>query len=317
MAKGTFKSFLTFILAAALGVAAFMAYQRKKDEKDDHVWDAGTVMTAATCADEGERLHVCLDCGETKTVKIPTLPHDWQITPGVNATCTSGGYTSSTYCLSCGKLGKSPTPLEAMGHCFITIPGIEPSCTMGGYSEGSQCIRCGAWEQRQTPIEALGHSLDESGVCTVCGAIPYPMEMHFERIINNDSTYVLSTESKQANNIDIEENLRGKTIKINPYVGVQLSFHWKTASGSNVAGGNVFLGYNSGSKEVYEGGIENNSNIIFEGMHIKICDDCVYVYFEDDFSYSYESEGTVYTSANISQATTIYSNGEITFITTA
>ena len=316
MAKGTFKSFLTFILAAALGVAAFMAYQRKKDEKDDHVWDAGTVMTAATCADEGERLHVCLDCGETKTVKIPTLPHDWQITPGVNATCTSGGYTSSTYCLSCGKLGKSPTPLEAMGHYFAIIPGTAPTCTLGGVSDGSQCIRCGAWEQRQTPIEALGHNLNENGVCTVCGVVPDPTAEHFAKIISNDTTYVLSTETKQAANIDVEGNLRGKTIKIEPYVGVQLSFYWKNSSGSALYI-YVYLGYNGGNQTVYEGGIENNSNIIFEGMHIKICDDCVYVYFEDDFSYSYESEGTVYTSANISQATTIYSNGEITFITTA
>ena len=50
-----------------------------------HVWDEGTVVTEATCTEEGERAYKC-SCGETKTEKIPALGHNYS-----NGSCTRCG----------------------------------------------------------------------------------------------------------------------------------------------------------------------------------------------------------------------------------
>lgn len=70
----------------------------------EHVWDAGTVTTPATCTTTGVKTFKCTtpDCGATKTEEIPATGHtygDPQIT--TPATCGKDGTQTKT-CTACG-----------------------------------------------------------------------------------------------------------------------------------------------------------------------------------------------------------------------
>ena len=51
-----------------------------------HNWNEGTVMTAATCEEDGLKVCVCLDCGETQGFAIPKLGHYY-----INGVCERCG----------------------------------------------------------------------------------------------------------------------------------------------------------------------------------------------------------------------------------
>ena len=51
-----------------------------------HNWNEGTVMTAATCEEDGLKVCVCLDCGETQGFAIPKLGHYY-----INGVCDRCG----------------------------------------------------------------------------------------------------------------------------------------------------------------------------------------------------------------------------------
>ena len=51
-----------------------------------HNWNNGTVMTAATCEEDGLKVCVCLDCGETQGFAIPKLGHYY-----INGVCERCG----------------------------------------------------------------------------------------------------------------------------------------------------------------------------------------------------------------------------------
>ena len=58
-----------------------------------HSWDNGTVTKAATYTETGIKTFKCKDCGETRTVEIPSLDKTYHILQVVAPTCTSEGYT--------------------------------------------------------------------------------------------------------------------------------------------------------------------------------------------------------------------------------
>ena len=62
--------------------------------------DYESMLTAATCTEEGYIKYVCTRCGDSYTEDIPATGHSYQ-SKTVSPTCTSGGYTRHT-CTRCG-----------------------------------------------------------------------------------------------------------------------------------------------------------------------------------------------------------------------
>ena len=89
----------------------------EKDGYAEHTWDGGTVTTAATCTEAGEKTYTCTVCSATKTEVIAATGHsyaeEWTIIPTHHwrvATCEHGDmitdYGTHTYengdCILCG-----------------------------------------------------------------------------------------------------------------------------------------------------------------------------------------------------------------------
>ena len=83
----------------------------------DHVWDSGTVTTAATCETAGVMTYTCKECGETKTEPIAATGHTWGSGTVHDATCTEGGYTDYE-CTVCHE-HKHEDETAALGHNFV------------------------------------------------------------------------------------------------------------------------------------------------------------------------------------------------------
>ena len=60
--------------------------------------------------------------------------------------------------------------VAALGHTEVIDAAVAASCTENGLTEGSHCSVCGEVIVAQTVIPA-GHTWNESGVCSVCGAV--------------------------------------------------------------------------------------------------------------------------------------------------
>ncbi|MFQ7550725.1 MAG: hypothetical protein ACLRMZ_10955 [Blautia marasmi] len=62
----------------------------------------GKVTKEATCTEEGIRTFACVNCGQTRTEKLPARDMGKQRSEGKKLTCASEGYTGDTYCKTCG-----------------------------------------------------------------------------------------------------------------------------------------------------------------------------------------------------------------------
>ena len=68
--------------------------------EETHNWVPGPVVLNATCAEEGEQIFTCYDCGEIKIDVVPTLEHTWDEGESdgddtVTYTCTVCGATKT------------------------------------------------------------------------------------------------------------------------------------------------------------------------------------------------------------------------------
>ena len=110
--------------------------------------------TPETCTDAA----YCLTCGRIIEGSEP-LGHDIVVEAAVAPTCTTFGYTESSYCTRCEDATVLSEMIEPDGHRFVTLERVAPTCTEDGLSEGSACEVCGEVEIPQTKIEALGHTV--------------------------------------------------------------------------------------------------------------------------------------------------------------
>ena len=148
---------------------------------DGHEFGAWTIVTAASCTQDGEEQRVCVNCGETERRTAPMLGHDYG--SAVTApTCTQGGNTTFT----CARCGDSYTADEtaALGHALIDHAARAATCTEKGWKAYRTCARCDYTTYQE--IKALNHAWDggtvtqqptetEPGIksytCTRCGQI--------------------------------------------------------------------------------------------------------------------------------------------------
>lgn len=88
--------------------------ETKMEAAVTHLWDEGTVITAATCGADGEKIYICSNCGETKTEVIPaTGGHSF----GEPADDGNGYHTS--VCSVCGETETEAHILDADGTCSV------------------------------------------------------------------------------------------------------------------------------------------------------------------------------------------------------
>ena len=94
-----------------------------------HTWDAGTVTTAATCIEAGEKTYTCTVCNTVKTESVAkTTEHTWD-------SGTQNADTTVTYhCTICGAgrtegtpVAEQPSVPESTGTEPTTEPTTEPS----------------------------------------------------------------------------------------------------------------------------------------------------------------------------------------------
>ena len=86
-------------------------------ECTEHKWNAGTVVSAPDCKNEGTKAVTCTVCGVKGNLAVPTIDEhvygEWRVTK--RATCTEDGIRAAV-CRICDH--KDPAVIEALGHSY-------------------------------------------------------------------------------------------------------------------------------------------------------------------------------------------------------
>ena len=110
------------------------------------------VETAPTCTEDGQIVYTC-HCGESYTVVLEALGHNYELTEKVEATCTEDGHETYT-CENCKDAYN--VVLEATGHSYGDwVEDVAPGCESDG-QKSRTCANCGHIETMG--IESTGHS---------------------------------------------------------------------------------------------------------------------------------------------------------------
>lgn len=131
--------------------------------------DKWEITKNPTCTEKGSKTRKCSHCGETETVEIDALGHDWEeiITDKTKvATCTENGIAVYK-CKTCGAIEERT--VSKLGHNFgeWTVT-TEETCTTDG-TKKRVCSRCG---HEETEIIFTHHTFIAGG-CDKCGAYKY------------------------------------------------------------------------------------------------------------------------------------------------
>ena len=128
-----------------------------------HTWDEGKYSVEPTCKDAGKKLFTCTDCGDTKTVAVKSLGHDYQLVRTDPATCTTPAINHYA-CSRCGdKVDQEDKDHPALGHDWKKN------------DDGTvTCQRCGQTHEHKWNTEVISEaSCTTDGVtrhtCSICG----------------------------------------------------------------------------------------------------------------------------------------------------
>lgn len=138
--------------------------------------DKWEITKNPTCTEKGSKTRKCSHCGETETVEIDVLGHDWEeiITDKTKAaTCTEDGLAVYK-CKTCGAIEKRT--ISKLGHNFgeWTVT-TEETCTTDG-TKKRVCSRCG---HEETEIIFTHHTFIAGG-CDKCGAYEHNKEDDYQ-----------------------------------------------------------------------------------------------------------------------------------------
>ena len=128
-----------------------------------HTWDEGKYSVEPTCKDAGKKLFTCTDCGDTKTVAVKSLGHDYQLVRTDPATCTTPAINHYT-CSRCeDTIDQEDKDHPALGHDWKKN------------DDGTvTCQRCGQTHEHKWNTEVISEaSCTTDGVtrhtCSICG----------------------------------------------------------------------------------------------------------------------------------------------------
>lgn len=112
-----------------------------------HTWDEWIVKTNANCVAEGVKLHTCTACGAVERETIPAGEHDWVVTS--TATCGKAGVETST-CSGCGETKTANAPATGEHTWGKWTQTTDPTCAQAG----EQTRTCGVCGQSETETVA-------------------------------------------------------------------------------------------------------------------------------------------------------------------
>lgn len=117
------------------------------------------VTVEATCADREVTEESCKNCDYLNIIigDYADEHKEIKVRPGVEATCTSYGYTDETYCAYCYEVIDSSESIKPLGHKEKTVPEKAATCTEWGHSEYKVCERCDVTLQYPEQYTVLGH----------------------------------------------------------------------------------------------------------------------------------------------------------------
>lgn len=128
-----------------------------------HTWDEGKYSVEPTCKDAGKKLFTCTDCGDTKTVAVKSLGHDYHLVRTDPATCTTPAINHYT-CSRCeDTVDQEDKDHPALGHDWKKN------------DDGTvTCQRCGQTHEHKWNTEVISKvSCTTDGVtrhtCSICG----------------------------------------------------------------------------------------------------------------------------------------------------
>lgn len=128
-----------------------------------HTWDEGKYSVEPTCKDAGKKLFTCTDCGDTKTVAVKSLGHDYKLVSTDPATCTTPAINHYA-CSRCeDKVDQEDKDHPALGHDWKKN------------DDGTvTCQRCGQAHEHKWDTEVISKaSCTTDGVtrhtCSICG----------------------------------------------------------------------------------------------------------------------------------------------------
>lgn len=128
-----------------------------------HTWDEGKYSVEPTCKDAGKKLFTCTDCGDTKTVAVKSLGHDYHLVRTDPATCTTPAINHYA-CSRCGDtVDQEDKDHPALGHDWKKN------------DDGTvTCQRCGQTHEHKWNTEVISEaSCTTDGVtrhtCSICG----------------------------------------------------------------------------------------------------------------------------------------------------
>lgn len=128
-----------------------------------HTWDEGKYSVEPTCKDAGKKLFTCTDCGDTKTVAVKSLGHDYHLVHTDPATCTTPAINHYT-CSRCeDTVDQEDKDHPALGHDWKKN------------DDGTvTCQRCGQTHEHKWDTEVISKaSCTTDGVtrhtCSICG----------------------------------------------------------------------------------------------------------------------------------------------------
>lgn len=129
----------------------------------DHKWDDGVVTKEATCTAAGVKKFTCSICKETREEEIAALPHDLQVTPAVEATCTKEGSTEGKVCKVCNTVVAEVKTVPALGHDLSGWKVITEATWDTEGKEEQTCSRCDYIESRPIANLSSGHKHSFTG----------------------------------------------------------------------------------------------------------------------------------------------------------
>ena len=128
-----------------------------------HTWDEGKYSVEPTCKDAGKKLFTCTDCGDTKTVAVKSLGHDYQLVRTDPATCTTPAINHYA-CSRCeDTVDQEDKDHPALGHDWKKNDDGMVTCQ-----------RCGQTHEHKWNTEVISEaSCTTDGVtrhtCSICG----------------------------------------------------------------------------------------------------------------------------------------------------
>ena len=126
----------------------------------------------ATCTEDGHKTYKCSRCNDSYTEVLPMTGHTAgeEISYTIPATCTEGGMTyCEIRCVDCNEvLYYSETPINPLGHKYLTLKPVPATCTETGLTYGKYCEHCGLVVKEQTVTAARGHSYKTTVVAPTC-----------------------------------------------------------------------------------------------------------------------------------------------------